>query len=125
MQAKNMLAWLHATITCSTIYSNKGLKLEDKSLIVKSEEPWKLLGLYKIQHSSNCAVLLVDNVDDFLKSIPFGMKMRTKVTFVLALASNSSTIHSNSLPPIHSDVHIIQLDKHEKVKGTKYIMIIE
>ncbi len=33
-----MLAWLHATITCSTKYSNKGLKLEDKSLIVKAEE---------------------------------------------------------------------------------------
>ncbi len=123
MQVINFITWLQATITCPTIYSNLGIdksNANDKALLVKSVEPWMLLKLYANPLPSNCAILLLDSMDDFLESIPIVKKSRVRVTYVLRLAKNSSELHSKSWPPMHNEVHIVQLNKDGQVKGRQY-----
>ncbi len=121
MQVMNILTWLQATVTCPTIYSNKGIDANDQSLLVKPEEPWMLLKLYTSPLPSNCAILLLDDMNEFFNSIPIVKKSRVKVTFVLTMAKNSSELQSESWPPMHNEVHIVQLNKDGQIKGLVFI----
>ncbi len=116
----NIFTWLNAITACDTLYSNGNINWNDdydKSVVIRSDEHWTIFEAYTSPVPSNCAVVLLDNPKDILKSMTRAKKSRVKLTFVLALSSNSSHDYDLHWLSLDYEVHIIQIRNNGIVKG--------
>ncbi len=114
MTSSVMLTYLQSAITCSTVFTNGNLLLEDQSVsYAVSQEPWGLLDTLT-PVPGNCATLVIDDATSYFDSLSSLSKTRIRVNVILlsGLGSNASQVLM-SLEK-HQPNYVVTVVEHEQ-----------